>query len=209
MQLKLAFSLSFEDLYSLNGLTKIDHEFHSYLKNTNLDIYQKYSDIIERKISLNELENSTLLIDLAPYIENFIAKLFNIENEANKLFKIHSRLTLIAKIKRDFVQRRALKAYPEATHCDGDKLCVELEELMHEKLTEHSFAFYTDKWLKENDEVKLDIAARYAAWASLSLEGKEKHKNGTLFNHPKKIDPLHLIESIESGEIYYQESKTS
>ena len=39
----------------------------------------------------------------------------------------------------------------------------------------------------------LELAARYAAWATLTGDGQRAHKGGVLFKLPRKIDPLHLI----------------
>ncbi len=56
-----------------------------------------------------------------------------------------------------------------------------------------------------DDEAKhaaeLDLAARYAAWATLSPAGKTKHHDGVLFKVPHKTDPLHLVpaETVKAG----------
>ncbi len=41
--------------------------------------------------------------------------------------------------------------------------------------------------------VSLDLAARYAAWAVHSPQGRELHKRGVLFKVPHKVDPHHLV----------------
>src|SRR5262249_15898535 len=45
----------------------------------------------------------------------------------------------------------------------------------------------------------LDLAARYAAWATLTAPGRAAHKGGTLFGVPHKLDPQRLVpvETIE------------
>src|SRR6185295_3662778 len=40
---------------------------------------------------------------------------------------------------------------------------------------------------------ELGIAARYAAWATLSPVGKTKYRDGVLFKTPHKLDPTHLV----------------
>ena len=39
----------------------------------------------------------------------------------------------------------------------------------------------------------LDVAARYAAWATHTAEGQRAHKGGILFKVPHKVDPQHLV----------------
>jgi NADPH-dependent glutamate synthase beta subunit-like oxidoreductase/NAD(P)H-flavin reductase len=39
----------------------------------------------------------------------------------------------------------------------------------------------------------LELAARYAAWAVHTAEGRRLHKSGVLFKVPHKVDPYHLI----------------
>ena len=39
----------------------------------------------------------------------------------------------------------------------------------------------------------LDLAARYAAWATHTPEGQRQHKGGVLFKVPHKVDPHHLV----------------
>ena len=45
----------------------------------------------------------------------------------------------------------------------------------------------------------LDLAQRYAAWATLSPAGREKHRRGVLFKVPHRLDMHHLVpvETIE------------
>src|SRR6202034_857644 len=70
-----------------------------------------------------------------------------------------------------------------------------LEARFGEALTELSFAHHIDRWLAAETEhaEALDEAQRYAAWATLSPEGRAKHKRGVLFKVPHKLDPAHLV----------------
>ena len=46
----------------------------------------------------------------------------------------------------------------------------------------------------------LDLAARYAAWAAHSEEGRRIHADGVLFKVPHKVDPDHLV-PVESVDV--------
>ena len=66
---------------------------------------------------------------------------------------------------------------------------------MLEPLTERSFADHVARWLEAESEhaEPLRLAALYAAWATLTPEGKAKHHSGVLFKTPHKLDMHHLV----------------
>ncbi len=134
-------------------------------------------------------EESDLLVALAPHVEDFLAKLFGIEAEARALAERHNELAPIYSVKRLFVQRRALhKVKPEDAKPDGFEFTTELD-----------FARRVTEWLKDEaaNQAKLEGAARYAAWAVLTPDGKARHRGGVLFKAPRKLDFMKLIPHTE------------
>ncbi len=109
----------------------------------------------------------------------------------------HDALAPIYTVKRLFVQRRAVKGVtPEAAAAiDGAALARELEGLFGESLSEESYARHVARWLdaESANAPALDLAARYAAWATLAPEGRRKHRRGVLFKVPHKLDMTHLV----------------
>ena len=71
----------------------------------------------------------------------------------------------------------------------------ELEPLLGGELTELRFAERVDAWMKAeaDNAAALDLAARYAAWATHTPQGQALHKAGILFKLPHKVDPHHLV----------------
>ena len=57
------------------------------------------------------------------------------------------------------------------------------------------------RWLDDEaaHQLPLRAALEYAAWATLSPDGREKHKRGLLFRVPHRLDLHHLVpvETIE------------
>ncbi|HWE52643.1 MAG TPA: FAD-dependent oxidoreductase, partial [Bryobacteraceae bacterium] len=94
-------------------------------------------------------------------------------------------------------QRKALVGQtPEkAREIDGLVVARELEAYLLEPITEMSFARHVDRWLENESKhaAPLSLAAKYAVWATLTPEGKAKHKDGVLFKTPHKLDPHHLV----------------
>ena len=178
--LRLAFGLSFADLYAREGLVRLDAAFLEFLE---APVAEKL--VAARRNPPAGKPESDLLIELAPHLEDFLAKLFGIESEARALAARHNELAPLWSVKRLFVQRRALhKVKPEDAKPDGFPFTTELD-----------FASRVSEWLK--DEAKhaerLEGAARYAAWATTTPEGKAKHRAGVLFKAPRKLDYMRLV----------------
>src|SRR5262249_60473889 len=80
--------------------------------------------------------------------------------------------------KRWFVQRGAAKKYgpDQAATFDGQALREQLEALLGAELTELRFAQRVDAWMKAEAEhaAALDLAARYAAWATHTPQGRHR-----------------------------------
>src|SRR5262249_34929741 len=100
-------------------------------------------------------------------------------------------------VKRKFVQRKAISGVTaeQASAIDGPAIAVELEKRFGGPLTEHSYAERVTGWLEAEAEfaTEIDLAGRYAAWATLSAAGRATHKSGVLFKTPHKLDFMHLV----------------
>ncbi|MBV8828597.1 MAG: FAD-dependent oxidoreductase [Acidobacteriaceae bacterium] len=195
--LSLPFGLSFQDLYSRSGLVKLDSIFLEELEKSAPELRERLLSARANPQSVNSKQASELMIDVAPHVEDFIGELFGIGEELRQLQASHHELAPLFAVKRRFVQRKALTGFNEerATAIDGYEAVRQLEAVMGEPLTELSFARHVSKWLEsEADHFhELQVAASYAAWATLSPAGKARHKQGVLFKTPHKLDMHHLI----------------
>ena len=195
--LSLGFELRFEDLYDRDGLVRLDGCFVDFLKRRNADLHNRLMAARAAPAQLAGKAESDLIVELAPELEDFIAELFGIAREVDALRSRHDALAPLYTVKRLFVQRRAAKKYgpDQAATFDGQALREQLEPLLGGELTELRFAQRVDAWMKAEAEhvAALDLAARYAAWATHTPQGQRRHKGGILFKIPHKIDPHHLI----------------
>ncbi len=191
-ELSLAHGLSFADLYSAEGLAKLDAAFLACLSS---ELREQLA--AGRRVPLAGKEESALLIELAPHVEDFVGGLFGIRRELLALGMRHQELAPVFTCKRLFVQRQALKAHkPEAAEAfDGPALQRELEQRFGEPLSELSFAQHVLAWQEDATAhgEALDLAGRYAAWATLAASGRRKHGAGVLFKAPRKLDLQHLV----------------
>lgn len=195
--LVLPFGLTFEDLYRRDGLCKIDQLFVQDLGEANPGLQQRFLETRTLHESMEYKDVSNVLVDVAPYVEDFLAKLFCIEPAVRHLANRHHELANIYSCKRLFVQRQAIKKYPqeEVEGWDSNLLKATLENYLGAPITERGYADAVQAWSehKEQHVDALDAAARYAAWAVLTVEGQHTHKQGVLFKVPKKLDFFHLV----------------
>src|SRR5687767_4282341 len=185
--MKLGFDIRFSDLYQREGLMRVDDAFLAFVREADTALHDRL--VAARSTFPGKKEESDLLVALAPQVEDFLPKLFGIEAEARALAARHNELAPLYSVKRLFVQRRALhKVKPEDAKPDAYVFTTELD-----------FARQVTEWLKDEkaNSEKLEAAARYAAWAALTPEGKEKHRRDVLFKAPPKLDYLKLIPVVE------------
>ncbi len=195
--LSLPFGFSLIDLYQREGLVRLDETFLRQLRQADSALHDRLIAARDNPASLAPKQHSELIIEVAAHLEDFVGHLFGIERELSQLQARHSELAPLYSVKRRFVQRKALTGYTEqrASEIDGFAIAAELEALIQEPLTERSFANHVSKWLESETEhtQHLHLAAQYAAWATLSRQGKAKHRRGVLFKIPHKLDYHHLV----------------
>src|SRR5262249_22405858 len=172
----LGFGIRFSDLYEREGLARVDAAFLDFLAQGDAVLRDRL--VAARANPPAAKEESDLLVAAAPHVEDFIAQVFGIEAEAQALAAKHHELAPLYSVKRLFVQRRAKhRVKPEDARLDGFEFTTELD-----------FARQVTEWMKDEaaHAAQLEAAARYAAWAATTPEGKAKHHHGVLFKAPRK-----------------------
>ncbi|WP_265030024.1 FAD-dependent oxidoreductase [Wolbachia endosymbiont (group A) of Philonthus cognatus] len=237
--MKLNFKISFSNLYTRNGLTKLDETFLNYIKSCDESLFCSLIEAREKAASSSMssqchlpssqchppssqchppssqcltlgsrkqegrsatwMTDSQLIIDLSYLLDEFIAKLFNIEKEIEELKKKHNDFAVIYKCKRLFVQRYALKKYTNVANID---ITNKLSHFLTLPTTEKNFAEQVMHWFedKENHKEEIELAAQYAVW-------RVKNKQSILFSIHKKIDHEDLIpfskKEVDKVEVLY------
>jgi NADPH-dependent glutamate synthase beta subunit-like oxidoreductase/NAD(P)H-flavin reductase len=199
--LEPGFGLTFHDLYSCAGLRRVDTAFGTWIEHADAALAARLAAARTDPAALTRLQESELLIALAPHLEDWLARLFGIEREVAALQAAQHELAPLFACKRQVVQRKAMNKYKavEAATFDGAALRADLERKIGEPLTsqrgELAFAQRVGEWA--GDEAKhaddIDFALRYAAWAAHTPEGKALHKAGVLFKAPRKLDYMRLV----------------
>ena len=193
----LSFGFSFPDLYRTAGLARVDAEFRRYIGETDTGLASRLERARAAPQALARLEESGLLLEVAPHAEDFIAKLFGIEAEVRALSQRHTALAPLYSVKRLFVQRRAMhKIMPEeAASLDGPALERKLGTWFGAPFSELAYARHVSEWLQDEalHADRIDVAAQYAAWASHTPDGRARHSAGVLFKAPTKLDFARLV----------------
>ena len=199
------FGCTFEDLYSREGLVRLDQHFVTALKERDAALHDRLAHARRDPGTLAPRLESALLLHLAPHLEQFIARLFGIETEVRALAARHHELAPLYQVKRQFVQRKAMHRYParEAEGFDGLALERELASAFGEPFSELAYARHVGEWQKDDTAhaAKLESALRYAAWAAHTAAGREHSAAGVLFKAPAKLDPQRLVPVVtEEGQ---------
>lgn len=188
--------MTFEELKTLKGLQKLEASFLDFFKSLDPHGAATYSQARAKPEDLSPLEESSLLIQVAMVLEEYLASLFDLETEISALRERHALLGPLWQCKRQFVVRRVAlkkKAYPNPL---PPSLAVELDDTADLLTQERAFAGHVLKWLENEAENhdKLLGAIQYTEWALTHPEGQKKHQKGLLFKLPSKWDFSRLIE---------------
>jgi hypothetical protein len=199
--LRLSHGLAFADLYTTEGVEAVDRLIVAHHAQADAPLAGQIAEARRAPEAHGAKAEGDLMIDVAPHVEDFVASLFGIENEVRALEAAHHALAPLYAVKRQFVQRKAMTAFKAdaAATFDGPALRTQLEARIGAPIVgrrhESAFANAVTAWLEDEtaNAEALDLAMRYAAWASHTPAGRAAHRDGVLFRAPRKLDPMKLV----------------
>jgi NADPH-dependent glutamate synthase beta subunit-like oxidoreductase/NAD(P)H-flavin reductase len=199
----LGFGLTFADLATRDGLIRLDRAF---LDRLEPDLAARLLAARAAPADLDAKAEGELVVALGAPVEAFVAELFGVADDVAAIAARTRGLDPVHACKRLFVQRQAVKKYPDPSAFNGPALAHDLAARIGEPLTERAFARHVERWEEAADADALDLAMRYAAWATLTKAGHALHRGGTLFGVPHKLDFQHLVpvETIERDGVRMQ-----
>ncbi|HJD64007.1 MAG TPA: FAD-dependent oxidoreductase [Rickettsia endosymbiont of Sericostoma sp.] len=209
--------LDFVDLNNLQGLKKLDEIFLNFLCSHSYSLYQTILSLRTNPEQVDQKYYSDFLLEISPIFDDFLAELFDIEQEIANIRLSHQEFDIIYECKRKFVQRVAVKKYPyeKLQEIDFASVSNSLEKLLkvgchpcgmcHPALVreldfhlcENDKSDFTNKFARQVMEwqldaekyaSELDIAAKYAAFMVYN------NVESQLFSLPQKIDKDNLID---------------
>src|SRR4028119_363887 len=122
---------SYSDLYKPERLRELAETFYDEIKRENAELHSALMQYIAaRGANYEQKAESKILIDSAPYLSSFIARLFNIEPRRESLVRSVKEQDPVWQFKF-FIQRRAIKKFPaeQAVAFDLDALNASLLNL--------------------------------------------------------------------------------
>ncbi len=183
----------FAELTTRDGLVALDKRFLVDLQAADAALYGQLLAARAAPDTLESKAESDLIVALGPHLESFVAGVFGIQGELDAIAATTRGLDPIHACKRLFVQRQAVKKYADPSGFDGAALRAALETAMGEAFGEAAFARHVAAWEAAANAEAIDLAQRYAAWATLTEAGRAAHKGGTLFRVPAKVDLQNLV----------------
>jgi len=197
--LQLAFGLEFPDLHRRDGLQRLDEAFVAWLREADAALVERFLEARREPLALDYKREAELLIAVGPHVDRFVARLFGIEDAWEDLHDGHHRLAPLFRVKRKFVQRRAmLKIKADAAEAlDGPALEKEVAARLGGAFDELAFATRVLEWVGDETAHAADLALaeRFAAWAAHTPEGRRRYRGGVLFRPPQRVDPMNLVKT--------------
>ncbi|MDZ4799093.1 MAG: FAD-dependent oxidoreductase, partial [Bryobacteraceae bacterium] len=200
----IGFGFSFPDLYDHDALYRLDATFLEWLRDRDASLEGRLKAARVNPASLPRKQASELILEAGPFLEDFVAELFGITGALRDLQEKQARYAPLLSVKRRFVFRKAASGMtPEkANAIDGAGVGAKLAAACGEPLTEDSYTRHVSRWLDDEKAwvSELALAAEYAAWAAFSAEGRAKHHHDILFQLPRKLDPVRLVD-VETVDV--------
>ncbi len=117
----------FAELATREGLVRLDQRFLTFLEAEDAALHARLLTARAAPAALEAKAESELLVALGAHLESFVAEVFDIEAAVAALATETRRLDPIHACKRLFVQRQAVKKYPDPAGFDGAALRAALE----------------------------------------------------------------------------------
>jgi hypothetical protein len=109
----LGFGFTFHDLAEREGLIRLDQTFLKRLEEADPELHVRLLTARATPESMHGKDESTLIIDVAAHLDAFVAELFGIGLETSALTAETLALEPVHECKRLFVQRQAVRKYPD------------------------------------------------------------------------------------------------
>lgn len=192
----------FAELFTASGLARLDCHFLAYLGQHDIGLRERLEAYRVAEQDLPPLETSELLLAVAPYLEAFVAKLFDIQDAIATCAGATLSHDVVMRFKQDFVLKRARRVRGAIE--DG---FADLDAWLHESLEdagleaeaiadrEHAIAVYAERLLagESTHDRETDALTRWCALARSDPEGQRAVAGWVSFKLPDKVDHAHLV----------------
>ena len=111
---------TFNELYSVEGLKKIDNKFLSVVKEKNLKLYEKLITLRKAPSTYSAKNDFSFFKDLNPIFEDFISEIFPIKNQLKQYKSKANNFKFVYICKRNFIQKRIINKLDDYSYNDSE-----------------------------------------------------------------------------------------
>ncbi|MDP2209717.1 MAG: FAD-dependent oxidoreductase [Bacteroidota bacterium] len=174
------------DLYSPRKLKELADLFYQEVKNQDLLLFNRFENYRLTPQSTTPVEISGILISMAEHLDNFIARLFKVENELAVLKKFIESESDVVFFKKEFILRRALKKWDakKVQTLSYDEVDIFLKNL-------RSIVFENYEW--HTDEEKAT-----ARMAKALVEIEKAYKQKLQLNDSQVVITKKILQAVSS-----------
>ena len=199
--LALNHGLTFAELFTLEGLQKIDALFLEHLRSRDAGVHDTLLSWREGRENLAPLQVSELLLACGPVLEDFVAGLFGIEKALEELRHCTLAHDPVFHFKKFFVQRRARRRLLKKEEIES---FAELDRWLAQALEqagldgpdrELAIARYGEGLLKD-EKANAEAIEKLTRWCLRALtvpDGKAAVKGWVSFRLPEGVDFQNLV----------------
>ena len=197
--LHLARSWRYEDLFRVQDLARLDEEFLAYLKARDAGLTDQVRRFRGGENAKASLEQSTLLLAVAPHVEAFVADLFQIQDAVAALHQATFSHDGVMQFKKQFVQRRARRYrgdFPQSFADLSGWLKGEAERRgLPWNDREWAIARLGEEFLTDEPRYESEIG-RLTQWCAMVLNDasiRVEFAGWSSFKLPERVDHAHLV----------------
>ncbi len=197
---------TFDDLHNPFRLKELAEAFYLSFEAANPSVFARFIEYKNGKgAGMPQTAISAILVESAPYLSRFLARLFNIEQETETLNARVKNERVIFLVKKDFIQRRAFKKITkeQALLLNYDELNAAVVHLKGHYAyidwsdEEHSTAQFISALLSEEKEKKETAAPTIALleqWCVARYYQRfDEVKDWVSYKFPETMEYEHLV----------------
>ena len=192
---------TYKDLFSPQGLQKLDTEFLQHLEQLDTELHEKLIDYRNDSFTGGSLQISQLILACAPVLETFIAELFEISDKVSDSKEKTLSHNPVVAFKKTFVLRRARRRLLKKEEFETFS---ELNSWLEKTLIKQALDLHDQELAvstlgeqllsdQENHKDQIEMLTRWCIRAMTTDEGKATVKNWVSFKLPGGLDYQALV----------------
>lgn len=192
---------SYPDLYDPSRLADLDREFLMDLEASNPDLASRFLRYREcRAEGYSERDESNLLVEVAPFLGRFVARLFDISRERDLALESAQSQAVIFEFKKQLVQRRVRKLPAEkvlAAVSEFSQLSKAIDDLRRihqssQREADEEFLI-AELWQTiSEDAAAVDLLVRWLA--ALAIVAPHRMEHWVSWKQPQPLDYSQLVQ---------------